>query len=129
VGPVHLIIEDPWWHSDTPHSVGLLWTSDQLDAESSTRQHTTLTTDKYPCQPAGFEPTIPASKRPQTHAYRSRGHWDGQNIITSMLKHPLFRHTYVHKMFNWNRQFVKEIKMKYGPENYSQNFKAYCGVK
>jgi hypothetical protein len=23
-------------HSDTPHSVGLLWTSDQLEAETST---------------------------------------------------------------------------------------------
>ena len=29
-------------------SVGLLWTSDQLVAETSTWQHTTLTTDKYP---------------------------------------------------------------------------------
>ena len=27
------------------HSVGLLWTSDQPDAETSTSQHTTLTTD------------------------------------------------------------------------------------
>ena len=29
--------------------VGLLWTSDQVVAETSTWQHTTLTTDKYPC--------------------------------------------------------------------------------
>jgi hypothetical protein len=36
-------------HSDTPHSVGLLWTSDQPDAETSTWQHTTLTSDKHPC--------------------------------------------------------------------------------
>jgi hypothetical protein len=34
---------------DTTHSVGLLWTSDQLVAETSTWQHTTLTTDKQPC--------------------------------------------------------------------------------
>ena len=33
-------------HSDAPQSVGLLWTSDQLVAETSTRQHTTLTTNK-----------------------------------------------------------------------------------
>ena len=33
----------------TQQSVGLLWTSDQLVAETSTWQHTTLTTDKYPC--------------------------------------------------------------------------------
>jgi len=27
-------------HSDTPHSVELLWTNDQPDAETSTSQHT-----------------------------------------------------------------------------------------
>ena len=36
-------------HNDTPQSVGFLWTSDQLVVETSTWQHTTLTTDKYPC--------------------------------------------------------------------------------
>jgi hypothetical protein len=35
--------------SDAPQSVGLLWTSDQSGAETSTWQHTTLTTDKHPC--------------------------------------------------------------------------------
>jgi hypothetical protein len=34
---------------DTPHSVGLLWTRDQLVSETSTWQHTTLTTDRHPC--------------------------------------------------------------------------------
>ena len=36
-------------HNDASQSVGLLWTSDQLVAETSTLQHTTLTTDKHPC--------------------------------------------------------------------------------
>jgi len=36
-------------HSDTPHSVGLLWTSDQPDTETSSWQHTTFTADKHPC--------------------------------------------------------------------------------
>ena len=31
-----LIIEASLSHSDTPHSIGLLWTSDQPDAETST---------------------------------------------------------------------------------------------
>jgi hypothetical protein len=48
VGQGLLIIEDSWSHSDTPHSVRLLWTSDQPDAETSTWHHTTLTRDKYP---------------------------------------------------------------------------------
>jgi len=37
-----LIIEDSRSHSGTPHSVWLIWTSDQPDAETSTWQHTTL---------------------------------------------------------------------------------------
>ena len=36
-------------HNDAPHSVGLLWTNDQSVAETSTWQHTTLTTHKHPC--------------------------------------------------------------------------------
>ena len=36
-------------HNDAPQSVGLLWTSDQLVAETSTWQHTTLATDKDRC--------------------------------------------------------------------------------
>jgi hypothetical protein len=47
-------------HSDAPQSVGLLWTSGQLVAETSTWQHTTLPTDRHPCPPVGFEPTISA---------------------------------------------------------------------
>jgi len=47
-----LIIEDSWSHSHTPHSVGLLWTNDKLDAETSTWQHTTLTRNKH--RPGGI---------------------------------------------------------------------------
>jgi len=41
-------------HSVTPHSVRLLWTSDQPDANTSSWQHTTLTTDRHPC-PSGIQ--------------------------------------------------------------------------
>ena len=54
-------------NDDAPQSVGLLWTSDQLVAQTSTWQHTTLTTDKHPCPPVGFEPAISAGERPQTY--------------------------------------------------------------
>ena len=43
-----LIIEASPSHSGTPHSVGLLWTSDQPDLETSTSKHTTLRRDRYP---------------------------------------------------------------------------------
>jgi len=36
VGQGLLIIEASRSHSDTPHAVGLLWTSDQVVAETST---------------------------------------------------------------------------------------------
>ena len=44
-----LIIEDSRSHSDTPQSVGLLWTSDQPDAETCAGLHATLTRDRNPC--------------------------------------------------------------------------------
>jgi hypothetical protein len=44
-----LTFEVPRSQSDTSHSVGLFWTSDQPVAETSTWQHTPLTTDRHPC--------------------------------------------------------------------------------
>jgi len=62
-----LVIEASRSHLDTSHSVGLLWTSGQPDAEASAWQHATLATDtSIPL--ARFEPTIVTSQRPQTHA-------------------------------------------------------------
>jgi hypothetical protein len=36
-------------HHDAPQSVGLLWTSDQLDAVTSARHYKTVTTEKHAC--------------------------------------------------------------------------------
>lgn len=44
-----VIIDGSLPHSDTPPSVGRLWKDDQLDAENSTSQHTTLIWDRHPC--------------------------------------------------------------------------------
>jgi hypothetical protein len=65
-------------HNDAPQSVGPLWTSDQPVAETSIWQHTTHTTDKHPCPPVGFEPTIAASERPQTYALDCRATGTGK---------------------------------------------------
>ena len=54
--------------SDTQtHSIGLLWTSNALDAKAAT--YTTHKTRKRPTymSPAGFEPAIPASQVQQNH--------------------------------------------------------------
>ena len=54
-----------WPHSDTPHPVGLLQTTDQSEAGTSTyNTHNRQTA----MPPVGFEPTIPACDWPQTHA-------------------------------------------------------------
>jgi len=45
LGPPH--IEPSLSHSDTPHSVGLLWTSDQSVAETPAWQYTTLTRERH----------------------------------------------------------------------------------
>jgi len=48
-----------WTHT---HSVGLLWTSDKHLYRTTQRSQETSTL------PAGFEPAIPTSEQPQTHA-------------------------------------------------------------
>ena len=68
-------------HNDTPQSVGLLWTSDQPVAETSTWQHTT--------PPAGFEPTVSAGERPQTYALDRAATGTGIQIILRIQNYEL----------------------------------------
>jgi hypothetical protein len=49
VGHGLFIIEASRSHSDTPHSVGLLWMRDRPDLETSTWQHATIRWDRHPC--------------------------------------------------------------------------------
>ena len=60
-----LIVEASRSHSDTPHSLGLLWTSDHLDILTKHNTH-----EGYNHAPS--EPAIPASKRRQTHTLTAR---------------------------------------------------------
>jgi len=57
-----LMVKGSRSHPDTAQSVGLLWTSDRPVAETSTWQHTTLTTDRHPCSRAGFHLAIPSKR-------------------------------------------------------------------
>jgi hypothetical protein len=62
-------------HRDAPQSVGLLWISDQLVAETSIWQHTTLTTDRYPC--LWWDSNHNLSRRAARDLrLRPRGQWD-----------------------------------------------------
>jgi len=62
-----LLVEASRSHSDTPHSIGFLWMSDQPDELTSTCTHSTHKR-LISIPTVGFEPAIPASKRPQAHA-------------------------------------------------------------
>ena len=81
VGQGILIIGDSWSHSDTPHSSGLLWTSDQPDL---TTHNTHKRQTSIPM--AGFEPTISESERPQTHALDCAATRTGSYIMFTSMK-------------------------------------------
>jgi hypothetical protein len=67
---------------DTTHSVGLLWTSDQLDAETA-RQYTTLTKDIYAT--GEIRTRNPNTRAAADPRLRTRGHWDRLIFINSCL--------------------------------------------
>jgi hypothetical protein len=50
------------------HSVGILWTSEQPDADTFNRQQT-LTRDRQPCPWRDSNPQPPASERLQTYTF------------------------------------------------------------
>ena len=75
-------------HSDAPHSVGLLWKSDQPVAETSTCQHPTLTTDM---PHGGIRTHILNRWAAADLRLRPRGHWDrlnGTNIKSNYHLNP-----------------------------------------
>jgi hypothetical protein len=69
VGRDLVIMEASRSHSDTSHSVGLLWTSNQPDAETSTWQHNNRHKRHTSNALAGLEPTVPATEWPQTRTF------------------------------------------------------------
>jgi hypothetical protein len=72
-------------HNDAPQSVGLLWTSDQLVAETSTWQRTTHTTNIH--APGGIQ-TLDRSRRAAVDlSLRPRGHWDRLNISITIFNY------------------------------------------
>ena len=64
----------------TPQSVGLLWTNNQFDAETSTCT-THNTHDRHPCPPGGIRTRNPSKRAAAEPLIRPRGHWDRHKII------------------------------------------------
>jgi len=72
-----LTVEASRSHSDTSHSVRLLWTSNQPVAETVTWQHTTLhSQDKDIYVPGGIWTHNPRNRAAADPRCRPRGHWD-----------------------------------------------------
>jgi len=76
VGQGLLIVEISRSHSDTPHSVGLIWTSDRSVAVTSTWQHTTSTSDRHPCLREDANPQFQQARGRRATPYRRRGNRD-----------------------------------------------------
>jgi len=70
-----LIIEASRSHSDTPHWVALLWAGDELDAETSTWQHTIPSRDRHSC------PCNPSKRVTADPPLRPSGHSDHLSCI------------------------------------------------
>jgi len=80
-----LIIEAARSHSDTPHSLGLLWTSDQPDAEPlpDKAQHCR---EIYLHEPEGIQTHNPRKRAAANPRLRQRGHWDRpHSVFTSYI--------------------------------------------
>ena len=65
---------------DTPHSLGLLWTSDRPDAVTSSWQHATLTRDRHPCAHRDSNPQSSKQAAADSRLWQ-RGHWDRHLLV------------------------------------------------
>jgi hypothetical protein len=76
VGQGLLIVKASQSHSDTPLSIGLLWTSDRLVAETSNWQntHTPLPGDRRPCPQQNSNPN-PSKRAAAEPCLRLCGYW------------------------------------------------------
>jgi hypothetical protein len=72
VGQGRLIAEISQSYSDTPLSEGILWRSDQSDAETSTWQHTTILRNRQPFS-GGIRTRNPSKRTIEDPRLRERG--------------------------------------------------------
>jgi hypothetical protein len=65
------------------NTVGLLWTSDQPVAQTSTWQHAAFTTDRHPC-PGEIWTHNPSKRAAAEPRHRPRRHWDATRTYCSV---------------------------------------------
>ena len=81
VGQGLLIIEASRSYSDTPHSVGLLWTSDQPDAQTSSLPDTQHLQETGVHAPGGIRTSNPSKRAAADPHLRRRGLCGGRKGI------------------------------------------------
>jgi hypothetical protein len=86
------IVEVSRSHSDTQHSLGHLWTSDQPVAETTTCKHTTLTTDRQPSPKRDLNLQFQ-----QASGCRPSGNWNWQYVLV------------VFSIFSWPRVLILSL--------------------
>jgi hypothetical protein len=109
-----LIVEVLRSNSDPLHSVGLLWTSNKPDAETSTWQHTTHTRDRHPCprrnSNSRSQQTI--GRRPRSHQNQLLKHNNPSKFCCSSLHHLFDIYTfYILLREDINRYFQNTCKV------------------
>ena len=82
-----LIGKVPRFHTDTPHSEGLLWTSDRPAPDTSSWQHITLTRDRHTCpqRDSNLQSQQADGRRPKPQAARPPASANAvliQNVVT-----------------------------------------------
>jgi len=77
VGQGLLVIEASRWHSDKRHTTGLLWTSDQLDAETSWPDNTQHSQETDIHSLGGIRTHDPSNRAATDPHVGLRGHRDG----------------------------------------------------
>jgi hypothetical protein len=85
---------------DTPQSVGLPWTSDQLVTETYLTTHNTH--DRQTSMPpVGFKPKISADELPQTYAFRTATRTQYNYLVNK-------KHKPLNKLMQTNKVVYKE---------------------
>ena len=108
-----LIIEASLSHSETPHTVGLLWTSDRPVAKElhPTTHNTHMRQTSMAT--ARFEPPTPAIERPQTHALERAATGTGTWYSHRTNRHGY--HSYCTRLYknvqDWRRQSSTDLSL------------------
>jgi len=82
VGQALFIMEASRSHTNTIHSVGIFWTSDQCDAQTSTSQHSQQTDNHAP---VGIRIRNSSNRATADSRLRLRDNWDRLSARTELL--------------------------------------------